>query len=437
MKIKMFTAIISTALLILLQSCQTTQPTVKKEVVVEKKVDTKVKKELTEKEKYEIKKNQSFGYQKIKQKKYEAALPYFDKVLAADTKLEVAKKKIVFWRAECLQNLGKMEESIKEYQRYATLVPEDKNVRIKLEYIFYSNGEILKAIKMNEELSKLDPENFSYLKKIGRYYFEMIQKLAEANEEDPQITEYAVIAIEWLEKYLEKVGNDNDVQGLSTMLIQKYMDKEKLKIKYEQNLVKNPNDFKTMAKLATFYLKEDNTKKANDLLVKVYAAEPQNLKVLKMLIKINKNNVNKSIELNRKALELDKANERYNLTLAKLYIEKKRYKDARNMCKAALRKNPNSDTAYKIWADIYNTAVSTCADAIEYQDKLVFIMAYRQYKKAGKDRKCNSMKENGQVPSKSDYFTNRGITRPSRSCYKWINPNWEEVKYIDEFLKNL
>ncbi|NOR44492.1 MAG: hypothetical protein GQ534_02815 [Candidatus Delongbacteria bacterium] len=417
------------------------QAGVKEDKIVETKKVEKVEavenKVLTDKDKMTIAKYSSYSQAKKKQKKWREMLGYINNIFEIDPNFQYAKDILLYWRGTGYEELGVSDSALVDYERFLELRSDHEGVMIKLDYIYATSDELEKAIDISLKLAELDPENNDYNKKLGKYYFKTIKQLKEENEDDPEIGEIAEITIEYFEKYLEINPDDEEINNLSTQLTALFMDKEVLIEKYLANIEKNPEDVKTMGKLADMYYKDGMSAEAAKLYVKVHVADPKNLKIIKKLIRINKNNISKAIIYNKKAIELDSDNESYNLSLAKLYKEKKLFSKARSECKKALKKNRNNKNAYKIWAQVYTASVVACEADITYEDKLVFTIAYGLFEKSGDTRRMHSMKEGGQVPSKMDYFQNKSTEKPTRRCYKWINMEWDEAKYIGEFIKTL
>ncbi|MCK4979300.1 MAG: tetratricopeptide repeat protein [Candidatus Delongbacteria bacterium] len=433
--------LIAAIAMMLLISCGP-QTGVKEDKIVETKKVEKIEavtenKVLTDKDKMTIAKYSSFSQTKKKQKKWREMLGYVNNIFEIDPNFQYAKDILLYWRGTGYEELGIADSALVDYERFLERRPDHEGVMVKLDYIYATSGELEKAIEVSLKLAELDPENNDMNKKLGKYHFQTIQKLKEENEEDPEIEELATITIEYFEKYLEINPDDEEINNLSTQLTALFMDKDVLIEKYLANIEKNPEDFKTMGKLADIYYKDGMNAEAEKLYVKVHTSDPKNLKIIKKLIRINKNNISKAIAYNKKAIALESDNEIYNLSLAKLYKEKKQFSKARSECKKALRKNKNNKNAYKIWAQVYTAAVVACETEIQYEDKLVFIIAYGLFEKSGDTRRLHSMKEGGQVPSKMDYFQNKSTEKPTRECYKWINMEWDEAKYIEKFIKTL
>ncbi|MFA7123035.1 MAG: hypothetical protein WC212_03280 [Candidatus Delongbacteria bacterium] len=392
---------------------------------------------LTDDQKMDINKYSSFAQTKRQQKKFRDMIEYINQIMDVDPDFTHAKDILLFWRGNGYEELGLKDSALTDYERFAEIRPDYQQVLIQLDYIYVTNGNIEKAIETAEKMYELTPDDKTLLKKIGKYNYQYAENLKAEDENDPEIEDYATAAIDNFEEYLEYYPEDEEINNLQTYLISKFLDQQALKVKLENNLANNPDDAKTIERLAAIYYDEGNSSKASELLENLLTKQPDNLKALKRLIRITKNNIDKAISYNKKAISLDEANETYNLNLAKLYTEKGRLADARTECIRALSKNSKNSNIYKTWAAIYTENIGRCNVNIEYQDKLVFVIAYGLYEKSGDTRRTHAMKESGQVPSKSDYFTNKSTRLPTRECYNWINTEWDEVKYVEKFLNAL
>jgi tetratricopeptide (TPR) repeat protein len=418
----------------------TAAETVKEDATEQPKVE---RVPLTDAQKQDINKYSSYAQTRRQQKKSREMIEYINQIFAIDPYFEHARDILLYWRGLGYDELGIRDSALADYVKFSEIKPDHSQVLVTLDYIYQTDGEIEKAIDIAEKMIELDradttkERDYTLLKKAGRYHFQLAEKLKAEDENDPDIEENANSAIEYFEEYIEHVPEDEETNNLLTFLISKFLDQNALKVKLENNLANNPDDAKTIERLASIYSDEGNNEKAAGLLEKLLVKQPDNLKAIRKLIKINKNNIEKGITYNLKASRLDDGNEIYNINLAKLYSEKKRFADARAECVKAQNKNPKNINVQKAWAAVYSESIGACNVNIEYQDKLVFVIAYGLYEKAGDTRRLHAMKESGQVPSKSDFFTNKSIRTLSRECYKWINPEWDEFKYIETFLKSL
>ncbi|PID29472.1 MAG: hypothetical protein CR982_02625 [Candidatus Cloacimonadota bacterium] len=413
------------------QSCKSTEG-VKK---VDSKKEVVKKKGLTEEEIYEVRKSLSFGYNKVKTKNYRDALNYYEKAFKLDPSREHIKDVHILKIAESYEGLNIQDSARANYEAYLILNPTNKKTLNKLEYYYADANEYDKAIELMDKLLEKDPNNPSYMLKKGNYYMKIVAPIIEEEGEDSEdVKKYEEKALENFEKYQELSG-DETYADLITSLTSKYRSTADLKVKFEETLKRDPKNYGVMLRLAKIYLDENNEKKAANLFEKVLKAQPDNKRAIKSLLKIYKNDVNKSMELNKRATKVDPKNEIYNINLSRLYLKKKDYVKARAELVKARNKNSSNKKIYKFWANIYQQCVSNNAKTIKYGDKLVLAISYGLLNKGGFNRDANRMAANEQVPTNEDYFINKSVTKPNKKYYSWINPNWEEFKFIEEYLK--
>jgi len=414
-------------LLTALTGCKATQQVAKADTVTVAKT---AQVGLTDEQKNDIKKFSSFASNYKRQNKHRDVINNIDKVMAIDPEFTEAKNILLYWKGTAYEELKNLDSAKIMFEQFTKVNPRHTGVLLKLEYMYYSDNKLEQAIDANKMLieldsSKVNPEPY---KKIGNYYMTL------AGEENEKT------AMEFYEEYMDIVADslkDASIDNVLNNLVNKYRNIEEQITRYAKVLESNPADQKAMEKLSLLYMKNNDNKKAEEYALKVLDKDSENLKVIKRLVKIYTNNPAKGIVYNQKAMKLEPKNEAYNINLARFYKEQKNYAAARSNCVEALNKNPRNKSVYRVWADLYTDAVSTCAKDVDYQDKLVYVIAYGIYEKAGNTRTYNSMKESGQVPSKADKFQSKGVTRPSRGCYGWISNDWEEVRYIDQYLKSL
>ncbi|MFO7811148.1 MAG: tetratricopeptide repeat protein [Candidatus Delongbacteria bacterium] len=442
MKTRCFLLAVLTAFLVI-TSCAPSTQTVKDDKLkeepgqVSEAKQTKEKVELTDEMKYEINKNSSFAQSKRQQKKYRDMVEYINKIIEIDPEFEHARDILLYWRGGGYEELGLRDSAITDYENFSEMRPDHSQVLIKLDYMYATSGEIEEAIDVVHRMIDIDDEDKSLYKKLGTYHYQMAEELRENDPDDPEIEEHALAAIDALETYTEHFPDDEETSDLLTYLVSKFLDREAYKLRLEENLRLNPDDSKTIERLSSIYYDEGQSERCAELLEELLEKKPDDLKAIRRLIRIYRNDVNKAIAYNKRAMQLDPDNEAYNISLAKLYSEIQRFADARAECIKARSKNPKNSNIYRTWASVYTSSIAACSNVIEYQDKLVFTIAYGLYKKAGDTRRTHAMKESGQVPSKSDFFTNKSTRLPKRECYSWINPEWDEVDYIETYLKTL
>ncbi len=104
----------------------------------------------------------------------------------------------------------------------------------------------------------------------------------------------------------------------------------------------------------------------------------------------------------------------------KVYSVQKNKAKARAMYSHAIAANPANKKAYIGIGDLYYHSYQECKEEVDMvKDRLVFIVAYEQYKKAGNYKKMASSKE--QFPSKEELFNGDYSVGQTLSLGCWIN----------------
>jgi len=383
--------------------------------------------ELTSEQNYELRKCQSFGREKKRQKKYRQAIGYLQNVILIDPDFKKAKPIVCYWLGQCYESLEQRDSALVFYEKYQKLNPDHDNVLRKLAYYYGEGKEFDKAADIAKVLLSKNTQNFGLMKEIGDYYFQWKKG------------DYKDSALVWYQKYLNNNPGDKNVSQKLVFLMEKSSggDKIDLQKKYEKMLKSNPEDLLVLKKLGRIYHKNGRQELAGKLFSKVYEKSEADLEIIKILLNIYSQDEEKLEKFNISASMLDPENDKFDRNLALIYLNRKEFQKARKYCLSVLSKNPEAKDIYKIWGDIYAGAVLESRGDVDYQDKLVYLIALGLYEKGGEMRMVSSLKLNNQIPSKSDYFINKKISRPKKKNYSWIDKNWTEVKFIDKYLQKL
>ena len=134
--------------------------------------------------------------------------------------------------------------------------------------------------------------------------------------------------------------------------------------------------------------------------------------------------------------KLNKANPddiRIYFDMTEAYVADGELKSAMTWASKALKADKNNGQAYANRAAVYEAVATECTSAApDFDDKLVFLMAYEDYMTA-KDKgyqratkKIDFLKE-ARIPQSGDWFFNQdeyvknGKAKPRKECYSWLN----------------
>ncbi len=118
--------------------------------------------------------------------------------------------------------------------------------------------------------------------------------------------------------------------------------------------------------------------------------------------------------------------------MTQAYIDDGQLKSAMSWAGKAIKMDPQNGQTYANRASVYEAVGVACAgSAPDFDDKLVFMMAYEDYKTAKAKgyfkatKKIDFLKE-ARIPQSGDWFFNRdeyvkaGKAKPKKECYTWL-----------------
>lgn len=188
----------------------------------------------------------------------------------------------------------------------------------------------------------------------------------------------------------------------------------------------NPNDLKLVKRMFTFMLNGKCTDSPLFLSVskQLYKLVPD-YGIAKMVASksvANKDYASAIMYYNEAITLTDdgiKKSEIY-VSQAKVYAAQHNKAKARAMYSHAIAADPANRSAYTGIGSLYYASFKECSEQQDMvKDRLVFIAAYDQYKKAGNTKKMAAAKE--QFPSKEDLFNGNYETGQTLSIACWIN----------------
>lgn len=320
------------------------------------------------------------------------------------------------------------------YEIGVTKFPSSDYLHNALAIIYKARNELDKAEEHFVAAGKIDPKKTEYFIPLTEIYQQQMRW------EDAKNACETVLVLE--------PANMTIRDRLETILREHFSADE-----YIAALLKKielePNNIGNRISLAKQYLnqaKNEDAKKTIDAALKI---EPANVDALELLglIQENLQNFTGAIEAYKRIVEQTPARADIFLDISVNYKSLKDFTSARNYVLKALEVNPSSGVAYLRYGEIFEASADVCSRGKQanYNDKLVFVIAYGLYEKAaGSDdynakdnasKKMKYMESNLILPQKSDWFMHQSEKTPSGDCYKWINENWSEVKYIAQYLK--
>jgi|Deesub1362B_J571_1020462.scaffolds.fasta_scaffold02451_6 tetratricopeptide (TPR) repeat protein len=369
----------------------------------------------------EIARYWSFGYEYYKNKNYKEAKPYFWKVINMDPNMELADKyhyKDIFARlANCYIQENKADSAQLAFEMGVKHFPNDIYLHESLGYMYRQKGMFEDAIQHYKKAVELDPEKAINYKHLADLYIR---------------TNQPELAIEALESYVKMSPEDRDAQEKLAVLYRTTGREDEAIRKKEEILAKNPDDTGLMFDLGKAYYNRGESEKAVEMLNRLLQKEPENVEALQYLAGayMNLERYDSAIATYKKILKIQPENIEILCAVAGAYRMKNQFVQARNYVRRALRIDPKHGLPYMTMGEIYESAAEYCMNKrggkLEYDDKLVYEKAYKEYQKATRDplfadrarRRMEAIKP--LLPTTEDRFFNK-YNQPKDACYKWIS----------------
>lgn len=360
----------------------------------------------------------SLGYEPYKQGDYAKAKKYFGQVARMDT-TGVYGKILYQLLGDCYVRLNEPDSAEWAYQTGVARLPDNPYFYKALSYIYRVGGRTDEAIQMYVTLTTLEPDSASHYAALGELY---------VNVDDVDA------AIENLNTAVQLNPNDIKSQEILSNLLSSVGDIDQM-IATQEGLVDNePSNMKYRLDLAQSYHKAGYFEKAIEQLTVVVQNEPGNVLALEFLGDSYQQveQYSDGVSVYQKILEMNPEDKKNICNLALCYTNLGRYTTAMTQIRNALRIDSSYGLAYLTRGIIYETAAERCIDnktdgRIDFEDKLVYKLAFNQFQRAKDDLQWKSDAERRAsyvqpyLPTRSDYFMNDERKTPRGSCYEWIN----------------
>lgn len=227
-------------------------------------------------------KHLSFGHMRLKNKQYDEAE---SQLLKAWTHLPMQEQTLTK-RTQSARLLGRLyheteqyDNAIQWYQQAVTLSPDseyNKSVYRTLGNLYMYQQKPTEAIETFEKLLTYDLEPKTEIE----YLYHLVVLTSEQENFDR--------ALHHANRWAELAPNDTRVQELLGKLHLRTGDEEEAIAQMEKVMEMNPNDFKTLGSLATYYFNHNEWNKAFDAYTQLHTNKTQNFLYLEKLRTISK-----------------------------------------------------------------------------------------------------------------------------------------------------
>lgn len=391
-------------------------PAPKIDPVRQKAIDDSLNKVAQEKYMFELAKNWSTGYEYHKAKMYRNALKPFWKVAKLDT---ISRFKDVWNKlVDIYFNLGKPDSAQLVAEMGLEQYPDNLYLHRSLAHILTGREMVDEAIEHYVAVVNLDPEAVEDWKKLGGLY-------VRNDQIDDAINAYEMVS--------EINPNDQEANDVLSKLYAQTGDQDAALERLEKVRKQDPENPKHMFNLGRQYFTREFYSKAEAEFRAYVAKNPEDKVAIEFLGSSlqNQEKYQEAINVYQSLLKLDPNHKKSLCEIATCLKSLKKFRSARESANKALKIDPQYGLAYIVRGEIYEASVEDCirkrsSTKTTWDDKLVYKLAYNEYKKAMNDPAFSDIAERRigyvkqLIPTAEDRFMHKNDTKASGPCYNWI-----------------
>ncbi len=370
-------------------------------------------------------KHLSFATDYYRNREYADALNNYKKLFKYECVDGEIAQNVYAYIANCYRELENLDSALIYYNEGLMVIPED-------EYLWDSKLHTLGLMGDEEAILQTKVEKYA-----------LFPEKADLGEEIVEL-HIAMGKYEEARSLIETLMiEDPDNKNLQNM---RYQCEEALggdiRSLVEAEYEKNPGNLSSAQLLVGLLREADENTEAIKVLEGMLEIIPESTSIIKELVELlsmdgQTKKVLSHIERLHK-ISPENINIQFDLTAA--YIMDGDFKSAMSWANKALGQDKTNGQAYSNRASVYEAVATNClASPPDFDDKLVFLMAFEDYQTAkakGYHKitgKIEFLKE-ARIPKSSDWFFNRddyvkaGQAKPQKECYTWLNRSVDAPK---------
>lgn len=374
----------------------------------------------------ELTKFWSFGWENYKNKQYKDALKHFWKVVELDT---VKKFPTVFrYLGDSYFKLEKPDSAKIVYEMGLERYPNDSYLHRLVGYFLAQTEQTEAAIekyetvvRLVEEEAKTDSKELATLKDDLK---QLATLYVKADRRDDAIAVF--------NRVLEIDPNDLEAQNNLAALIASTGDIEALIEAREKVREQDPQNSQVRFELGKMYFDRGEYEKAIERFKEFLALSPNDIGAMEFVgtsyQRLDK--FNEAIAEFKKILDTQPQNKKVLAEISRCYKGLGNFSTARTYASRALNVDNTFGLGWIALGEVYEASADRCVKPkggkVDYNDKLVYELAYQQYRNAFVDpgyrreaeNKCNYLLP--VTPTVEDVFMH-SEKRPAGECYQWIS----------------
>ncbi len=365
---------------------------------------------------YELNKTWSTAYEHYKNKNYRRAINPFWTVIELDT-IDRFKEKFTYLY-DAYVKLNNPDSAQIVLEAGVKAYPDNAHLHRTLAYFLDGRGQTAEAIQEYEKATAIDSTKVTDWKALGNLYIK-VNQLADATKA--------------FENVIKLDPKDQDSHRALSRLYKSSGDADAAIQRMEEVKKLNPNNTENLFNLGKEYFNNGDYDNAIVNLEQLLKLKPDDATAMEYFGNAlqNRGDYRRAINVYNEVMKLQPQNKKILCDIATCYNELGQYQTARNNAREALAIDPKYGLAHIVIGEIYEAQAQKCYTARgkklpDFDDKLIYDLAYQEYMKAAQDIQFKELAERKMSyivdfrPNKEDLFFHRGQTKPQDPCYDWI-----------------
>jgi len=355
----------------------------------------------------------SNGYEYYKQRNWDRAIDNYEDVRELGCGEKMAEN-LYLYLGNAYREVDNADSAIAVYREGLEYLPDNIYLWQNLAYMYKITNQTTQQIEAQENVVRLDSSNVEHLMDLADLYF-------QTNQYNNQI--------QILNKILE-VDPDNTVAQSSLITAMKKAGKDPITV-LQNRWANNPNNATYGTEYGEELFNRGKFEKAVTVLGKVTDLDPENLRAWSLLAQSYENleEYRSAIEAYQGILEIDPNRKDVIRDVSRLYVELGEFQRAMDWAERCINTGSENGMGYAARGSVYENLAAECSQGKpDFNDKLVYQMAYEDYQQAvsmgyGQVKARIDYLENF-IPSKGDWFFHEGEGpefAPGKDCYNWID----------------
>lgn len=374
----------------------------------------------------ELNKYWSFGFENYKNKQYKDASKHFWKVVELDT---IKRFPTVFrYLGDSYFKMEKPDSAKIVYELGLQRYPDDAYLHRLVGYFLAQTEQIEPAIEKYETVVRLMEAEAKTDEKQLITLKDDLKQLAALYVKNDRRDD----AIATYNRALEIDPNDVESQNNLAALIASTGDIEALIEAREKLRAQDPQNAQVRFELGKMYFDRGEYEKAIERFKEFLALSPKDVGAIEFVGVAYQRleRYNEAIVEFKRILEIQPDNKKVLAEISRCYRGLGNFTTARSFAVRALQVDNSFGLAWIALGEVYEASADRCGrpkgGKVDYNDKLVYELAYQQYRNAFNDPGYRREAENKSnyllpvAPTTEDVFMHTGEKRPAGECYQWI-----------------